>query len=60
MPRSWKFIEKNWGLKPLSRAARQSANPVMDGADAYVPQNRPAIGDLTTCSSSEAEYDGRA
>ncbi len=43
-----KFIEKNWGLKPLSPRSRDNLpNPVMDGADTYVPQNRPAIGDLT-------------
>ena len=43
-----KFIEMNWGLAPLSRRSRDNLpNPVMSGADPYVPQNRPAIGDLT-------------
>jgi phospholipase C len=42
-----KFIERNWGLKPLSPESRDNLpNPVMGGADPYVPENRPAIGDL--------------
>jgi phospholipase C len=43
-----KFIEMNWGLAPLSPRSRDNLpNPVMSGPDPYVPQNRPAIGDLT-------------
>jgi len=43
-----KFIELNWGLAPLSPRSRDNLpNPVMPSADTYVPQNRPAIGDLT-------------
>jgi acid phosphatase len=43
-----KFIEMNWGLAPLSSRSRDNLpNPAMSGADPYVPQNRPAIGDLT-------------
>jgi acid phosphatase len=42
-----KFIERNWGLKALSPRSRDNLpNPVMSAADPYVPQNRPAIGDL--------------
>jgi phospholipase C len=42
-----KFIERNWRLKPLSPESRDNLpNPIMSAADAYVPQNRPAIGDL--------------
>jgi acid phosphatase len=42
-----KFIEANWHLEPLSARSRDRLpNPVADGADAYVPANRPAIGDL--------------
>jgi phospholipase C len=42
-----KFIETNWGLPPLSARSRdQLPNPIEDGADPYVPANRPAIGDL--------------
>jgi len=43
-----KFIEMNWGLAPLSPTSRDNLpNPVMSAADTCVPQNRPAIGDLT-------------
>jgi acid phosphatase len=42
-----KFIERNWRLPPLSPQSRDHLpNPVMSAADPYVPQNRPAIGDL--------------
>jgi phospholipase C len=43
-----KFIEKNWGLSPLSARSRDNLpNPVMDEDDnRYVPRNMPAIGDL--------------
>jgi phospholipase C len=42
-----KFIERNWGLTPLSAASRDNLlSPVMSEADPYVPQNRPAIRDL--------------
>jgi phospholipase C len=37
----------NWGLSPLSPRSRDNLpNPVASAADPYVPQNRPAIGDL--------------
>ena len=43
-----KFIEKNWHLQPLSARSRDALpNPVHGTQDPYVPQNRPAIGDLT-------------
>ena len=43
-----KFIERNWGLKPLSARSRDNLpNPVTDKDDnPYVPRNMPAIGDL--------------
>src|SRR5262249_30660592 len=42
-----KFIEKNWGLKPLTARSRDNfPNPVSDDGNAYVPQNSPALGDL--------------
>ena len=42
-----KFIERNWGLKPLTPGGRDNfANPVSDDANPYVPLNSPAIGDL--------------
>ena len=43
-----KFIEYNWGLKPLSARSRDNLpNPVHTASDPYVPVNRPALGDLT-------------
>ncbi|HEY2863279.1 MAG TPA: alkaline phosphatase family protein [Casimicrobiaceae bacterium] len=42
-----KFIERNWRLPPLSARSRDNLpNPVMNATEAYVPSNRPAIGDL--------------
>jgi phospholipase C len=39
-----KFIEANWGLSPLTSYSLDNLpNPTMDG---YVPENRPAIGNL--------------
>jgi phospholipase C len=43
-----KFIERNWGVPPLSARSRDNLpNPIHDKASPYVPKNRPAIGDLT-------------
>src|SRR5215813_3782950 len=42
-----KFIERNWGLAPLTARSRDNLpNPVMTAANPYVPANLPAIGDL--------------
>ncbi|HEY7095822.1 MAG TPA: alkaline phosphatase family protein [Terriglobales bacterium] len=42
-----KFIEKNWGLAPVSGRSRDNMpNPIV-GANPYVPTNSPAISDLT-------------
>ncbi len=42
-----KFIERNWGLKPLTARSRDNLpNPQMSAANPYVPENMPAIGDL--------------
>jgi phospholipase C len=42
-----KFIERNWGLAPLTGRSRDNLpNPVMSERNAYVPANMPAIGDL--------------
>jgi phospholipase C len=42
-----KFIEKNWGLKPLTARSRDNfPNPVVEDDDPYVPLNSPALGDL--------------
>jgi phospholipase C len=42
-----KFIERNWRLKPLTERSRDNLpNPKYSPANAYVPTNTPAIGDL--------------
>ncbi|MFO1402727.1 MAG: alkaline phosphatase family protein [Steroidobacteraceae bacterium] len=42
-----KFIERNWGLAPLSARSRDSLpDPLGDPTDPYRPVNGPAIGDL--------------
>jgi phospholipase C len=42
-----KFIERNWGLAPLTARSRDNLpNPVASERSAYVPANRPAISDL--------------
>jgi len=42
-----KFIERNWGLKPVTYRSRDNfPNPVVAEGNPYVPLNNPAIGDL--------------
>jgi len=42
-----KFIERNWGLPPLTRRSRDRLpNPKQMPDNPYVPVNGPAIGDL--------------
>lgn len=42
-----KFIERNWALPKLSTRSRDNLpNPQTSDDNPYVPQNRPAIGDL--------------
>ena len=42
-----KFIERNWGLKPLTNRSRDNfPNPVVKAGNPYVPVNSPAVGDL--------------
>jgi len=42
-----KFIERNWGLRPLTARSRDNLpNPHMEHDHPYVPANMPAIGDL--------------
>jgi phospholipase C len=42
-----KFIERNWGLTPLTNRSRDNfPNPVVDNDNPYVPTNSPALGDL--------------
>ena len=41
-----KFIEWNWGLKPLSARSRDNLHNAVQPGGTYVPINGPAIGDL--------------
>jgi phospholipase C len=42
-----KFIERNWGLQPLTGRSRDNLpNPTFKKASAYVPTNSPALADL--------------
>lgn len=42
-----KFIERNWGLHPISKRSRDNLpNPAQGGPNPYAPTNSPAIGDL--------------
>jgi phospholipase C len=42
-----KFIERNWGLAPVTRRSRDNfPNPVTAQSNPYVPLNSPAIADL--------------
>jgi len=41
-----KFIERNWGLQPLSSRSRDNLPNPKPGPNCYVPANLPAIGDL--------------
>jgi phospholipase C len=52
-----KFIERNWQLPKLSSRSRDNLpNPKTSDDNPYVPQNRPAIGDLWT-NFSFADHD---
>ena len=42
-----KFIERNWGQKPLTSRSRDNLpNPISAPRNPYVPLNPPALGDL--------------
>ena len=41
-----KFIERNWGLSPLSPRSRDNLPNPIQPPDNYAPINGPAIGDL--------------
>ena len=55
-----KFIEKNWDLPKISDRSRDNLpNPVQEGDDnRYVPENRPAIGDLMNLFAFDHDGDG--
>jgi phospholipase C len=46
-----KFIEKNWGLAPVTGYGRDNLPNPTAGPTPYVPGNQPAIGDLTNMFS---------
>jgi phospholipase C len=57
-----KFIERNWGLRPLTNRSRDNLpNPKMSKMAPYIPQNIPAIGDLfdmfNFCQDQNAQGD---
>jgi phospholipase C len=53
-----KFIERNWRLPKLSTRSRDNLpNPQTSDDNPYVPQNRPAIGDLFG-NFAFADHDG--
>ena len=42
-----KFIERNWGIRPLSSRSRDNLpNPIAASRNPYLPQNGPALTDL--------------
>ena len=41
-----KFIEANWGLKPITARSRDNLPNPLTSSNPYVPVNSPAIGDL--------------
>jgi phospholipase C len=43
-----KFIERNWGLNPLSARSRDNLPNPVKGNNPYLPANQPAVGDLTS------------
>jgi phospholipase C len=43
-----KFIERNWGLQPITHRSRDNfPNPIAEPQNPYVPLNSPAISDLS-------------
>ncbi|VXB37008.1 Phosphoesterase [Burkholderia sp. 8Y] len=53
-----KFIERNWKLDPITARSRDNLpNPVQSGANAYVPVNAPAIGDLFASFRVDHDHD---
>ena len=55
-----KFIEKNWGLSPVTGYGRDNLPNPTAGPTLYVPGNQPAIGDLTNMFSfKNVEFDRR-
>lgn len=56
-----KFIERNWGLKPLTARSRDNfPNPLVDRDNPYVPLNSPALGDLFDLFHFDRSEDGNS
>jgi len=54
-----KFIERNWGLRPVTYRSRDNfPNPIVDEHNPYVPLNTPAIADLFDLFDFPANVDG--
>ncbi len=55
-----KFIERNWGLPPVTSRSRDNLpNPEQAPLAPYVPVNSPAIGDLFDLFDFGAQRDAR-
>ena len=53
-----KFIERNWGLPPVSYRSRDNdPNPRTSRNNPYVPLNSPAIGDLMDLFDFDHDHD---
>src|ERR1700676_3983865 len=54
-----KFIEKNWGLKPLTHRSRDNfPNPAVEDENPYVPLNSPPLGVLFDMFVFDHDRDG--
>ncbi len=55
-----KFIERNWGLRPVTRRSRDNfPNPRTRDDNPYVPVNTPAIADLFDLFDFDQDHDRR-
>lgn len=55
----WKFIERNWDLPAISSRSRDNLpNPKSDWDNPYVPENSPAISDLSGLFHFDHDHDG--
>ncbi|VTZ52018.1 Phosphoesterase [Methylocella tundrae] len=52
-----KFIEANWGLKPITRRSRDNFPNPRTESDPYVPVNSPAIGDMMDLFNFDHDHD---
>jgi phospholipase C len=53
-----KFIERNWGLSPLTSRSRDNLQNPTPSGNPYVPGNMPAIGDLFDMFNFDFDHDG--